>query len=312
MGRRRRPGERDIDGVVLLDKPSGMSSNHALQIVKRLYKASKAGHTGSLDKPASGMLPVCLGEATKVAGYLLGADKSYYALGTLGITTTTKDADGDIISTRPLDDLSEHRILQVLQRFTGRIEQVPPMYSAVRINGERLYRLAYRGETVARRPRAVTIHTLDLLAFDRHTFAIKVVCSKGTYIRTLVEDIGEALGCGAHVSVLRRLMVGALREEEMVTLAHIEALSRSDESERNLTSLLLPISRILTHLEAVVLDDQAVCGFCCGQAVAVQNAPRQGVVRVYDTNNVLLGIGTMKNPDEVAVKRLIKNQTPPS
>ncbi len=310
MGHRRgrKPGERDVDGIVLLDKPSGMTSQHAMQKIKRLYKATKAGHTGSLDKPASGMLPVCLGEATKIAGYLLNADKSYYVLAKLGVTTTTADATGEIIATLPIGDLDALDLARILRQFIGEIEQTPPMYSALKVNGERLYQLAYRGEKIERHRRAVTIRALDLLNFDRETFAIGVVCSKGTYIRTLVEDIGEQLGCGAHVKTLRRLSVGAFRKDEMVTMARLEAMVAGGQCATLLDALLVPFNRALAHLETVTLPDGAAERFCQGQAVRVQNAPAQGVVQVYGDTDMFIGIGAINDHGQVAPKRLINTK----
>ncbi|MFB3090034.1 MAG: tRNA pseudouridine(55) synthase TruB, partial [Gammaproteobacteria bacterium] len=204
MGRRRKrkPHERDVHGILLLDKPAGITSNDALQKIKRIYRAARAGHTGSLDKPATGMLPICLGEATKTSAYLLNANKTYIAVAKLGVVTNTADGEGEILETHSVTDFNQKYLEQVLAQFVGNIEQVPPMYSALKVDGQRLYKLAYQGIEVARQPRPVLIHQIDLVSFDHESLEIHVRCSKGTYIRTLVEDIGNVLGCGAHVSTL--------------------------------------------------------------------------------------------------------------
>ena len=199
---------RDVNGIILLDKAIGLSSNAALQEVKRLFNANKAGHTGSLDPLASGMLPICLGEATKVSAFLLDADKRYRVRCRLGVRTTTADAEGEIIEERPIDGIDVARITAVLPRFTGQIEQIPPMYSALKHQGQRLYALARQGIEVDRQPRTLFIHELSLLGLENGECTLDVHCSKGTYVRTLAEDIGAALGCGAHVSALRRTGLG--------------------------------------------------------------------------------------------------------
>jgi tRNA pseudouridine55 synthase len=229
MGRRRKrkPHERDVHGILLLDKPAGITSNDALQIIKRLYQAARAGHTGSLDKPATGMLPLCLGEATKFSSYLLNADKTYVSVAKLGVTTSTADGEGEILETRQVPELIQRQVENAIAQFVGDIEQVPPMYSALKVDGQRLYKLAYQGLEVERKSRPVTIHQIDLLHFDEASFEIRVRCSKGTYIRTLVEDIGQALGWGAHVSTLRRLSTGPFNEAQMVSMETIENLSKN-------------------------------------------------------------------------------------
>lgn len=217
--------KRRVDGILLLDKPEGMTSNRALQRVKHLFAARKAGHTGSLDPLATGLLPLCFGEATKVSGFLLEADKRYRVTCRLGITTTTGDREGEPLQRRPVPVLDDAAITAVLQRFIGRIEQVPPMYSALKHKGERLYHLARQGIEVERAPRAVTIHDLVLLARGEEELELEVHCSKGTYVRTLCEDIGEALGCGAHVTALRRTALGPFVDVSMVTLEQVLEVS---------------------------------------------------------------------------------------
>ena len=222
---RHRPKGRNVNGILLLDKPTGITSNEALQSVKRLFKARKAGHTGSLDPLASGLLPICLGEATKASGFLLDADKHYQVRCKLGEKTATGDAEGEVIESRPLEGVDAARIESVLAGFRGEIVQIPPMYSAVKHQGQRLYKLARQGVEVEREPRDITIHKLILEAVELPFFDLDVHCTKGTYVRTLAEDIGEALGCGAHVSGLRRLGVGPYDSQEMVTMERVKELS---------------------------------------------------------------------------------------
>ncbi|MEE8233837.1 MAG: tRNA pseudouridine(55) synthase TruB [Gammaproteobacteria bacterium] len=274
MGRRRKrkPHERDVHGILLLDKPAGITSNDALQKIKRIYRAARAGHTGSLDKPATGMLPICLGEATKTSAYLLNADKTYIAVAKLGVVTNTADAEGEILETHSVPDFNQQNLEQVLAQFIGNIEQVPPMYSALKIDGQRLYKLAYQGVEVARQPRPVSIHQIDLVSFDHVSFEFQVRCSKGTYIRTLVEDIGNVLGCGAHVSTLRRLSTGPFTEEQMITIENVEKqVERGDDA---LDELLMPVDSALDHLPPVELSEDETYYLCLGQAVLVPYASR--------------------------------------
>lgn len=225
MGQRRREGERDVSGIVLLDKPAGITSNAALQTVKRLFRARKAGHTGSLDPLATGLLPICLGEATKLSGFLLDADKRYRTEIRLGVTTTTGDAEGETLRVREVADLDRARVAEAVARFTGEIEQIPPMHSALKRNGMPLYKLARQGIEVERAPRPVVIHALELVRCEADRIELDVRCSKGTYIRVLAEDIGEALGCGAHVGALRRTGVGGFDAGRMVALETLRAVA---------------------------------------------------------------------------------------
>ena len=281
MGRRRKrkPHERDVHGILLLDKPAGITSNDALQKIKRLYRAARAGHTGSLDKPATGMLPLCLGEATKISSYLLNADKTYVAVAKLGEVTSTADAEGEILETRQVPEFNQQQLEKVIAQFVGDIEQVPPMYSALKVDGQRLYKLAYQGLEVERKSRPVTIHQVDLLHFDKDSFAIQVRCSKGTYIRTLVEDIGQALGCGAHVNSLRRLSTGPFNEAQMVSMETIENLAKEEEEgDAALDRLLVPGDSALEHLAEVNLSEEMTYYLCLGQAVSVPQAPTDGLL----------------------------------
>jgi tRNA pseudouridine55 synthase len=306
MGRRRKrkPHERDVHGILLLDKPAGITSNEALQTIKRLYRAARAGHTGSLDKPATGMLPLCLGEATKISSYLLNADKCYVAVAKLGVVTSTADAEGEVLETRQVPEFNQRQLEKVIAQFVGDIEQVPPMYSALKIDGQRLYKLAYQGLEVERKSRPVTIHQIDLLHFDEDSFAIQVRCSKGTYIRTLVEDIGQALGCGAHVRSLRRLSTGPFNEGQMVSMEMIEQLSKQGDDA--LDQLLVPGDSALEHLAEVNLTEEMTYYLCLGQAVSVPKAATDGLVRIYDHNHTFIGIGTILEDGRVAPKRLLK------
>ena len=309
MGRRRKrkPHERDVHGILLLDKPVGITSNDALQRIKRLYRAARAGHTGSLDKPATGMLPLCLGEATKFSSYLLNADKTYVSVAKLGVTTSTADAEGEILETRQVPELDQRQLENAIAQFVGDIEQVPPMYSALKVDGQRLYKLAYQGLEVERKSRPVTIHKIDLLHFDEDSLEIQVRCSKGTYIRTLVEDIGEVLGCGAHVSSLRRLSTGPFNEAQMVSMETIEDLSKlDDEGDAALDQLLVPVDSALEHLTEVNLTEEMACLLCLGQAVSVPQTPTEGLVRIYDHKHAFIGIGTILDDGRVVPKRLLK------
>ena len=245
MTRRSRRSGRNINGIFLLDKPAGISSNAALQHVKRLFQARKAGHTGSLDPLATGMLPICLGQATKISGFLLEADKSYHVLIQLGVTTTTGDAEGDIVETRGVDVIGNKQIMSVLADFTGEIEQIPPMYSAVKQNGTPLYKLARQGIEVERKSRKVQIHELKLLNLSGELLEIEVRCSKGTYIRTLAEDIGAQLGCGGYVSNLRRKTVGHFEPERMMTLEMLDSLAH--DGFQALDDHLFSMESALTH-----------------------------------------------------------------
>jgi tRNA pseudouridine55 synthase len=309
MGRRRKrkPHERDVHGILLLDKPAGITSNDALQIIKRLYRAARAGHTGSLDKPATGMLPLCLGEATKFSSYLLNADKIYVAVAKLGVITSTADAEGEILETRPVPELNQEQLEKAIAQFVGNIEQVPPMYSALKVDGQRLYKLAYQGLEVERKSRPVTIHQIDLLHFDEASFEIQVRCSKGTYIRTLVEDIAQVLGCGAHVSSLRRLSTGPFNEAQMVSMETIENLSKdAEEGNAALDQLLVPVDSALEHLTEINLTEEMTYQLCLGQAVSVPQAPTEGLLRIYDHKRAFIGIGAILDDGRVAPKRLLK------
>ena len=285
---RPRPNWRTVDGILLLDKPEGLSSNQALQRARRLYRAEKAGHTGSLDPLASGVLPLCFGQATKVAGLLLDADKTYRARLALGTRTATGDREGEVVEEMPVLGLDPAAIESALARFRGHTEQVPPMYSALKRDGEPLYALARRGEVVVRAPRAVRIEALALTACGPDWLEFEVTCSKGTYVRTLAEDIARALGTVGHLASLRRTDVGgALAGRPVHALGALEALA-GDEGA--LDALLLPVDAALAGLPAATVDEGAAARFRHGQSVEAELPP--GVrVRIYGPNGAFLGLG---------------------
>ena len=305
MARRRRKG-RAVNGVLLLDKPAGITSNKALQEVKQLYRAAKAGHTGSLDPLATGMLPICLGEATKISAFLLDADKRYRVLCRLGVTTTTGDADGEVVQTQDCSHISLPMIEKLVPDFSGAISQVPPMYSAVKHEGQRLYALAREGVEVERKPRTVQIYQLQLHSLQQGMLDFEVACSKGTYIRTLVEDIAAALGCGAHVVQLRRLSVGPF-ENGMVTLDELRALAGKggDEGFTAIDQYLLPIDSGISDWPDVHLDPAAAFYVRQGQPIQVPHAPTEGWVRIYDQSQ-FLGVGEIQDDGRVAPRRMIQ------
>jgi len=309
VGRRKNKG-RNVSGVLLLDKPQGGSSNHILQRVKRLFGAAKAGHTGSLDPLATGMLPVCFGEATKISAFLLDADKRYHLKCQLGVNTTTGDAEGEIVDTQDVSAISEKDVKKVLPGFLGEIEQVPPMYSAIKHNGERLYKLARQGIEVERKARQVTIYDIEYISLDweqlgdqqRLILELEVHCSKGTYVRTLVEDIAKKLNCGAHITSLRRLSVGPY-DGNMLTIDQLEALA--EQGEEALDNCLQPVDSGVSNWPDVHLTSDAAFYVQHGQAVMVPQAPTQGWVRIYDQEH-FLGLGEIQDDGMVAPRRMIK------
>ena len=305
MARRKRKG-RAVDGVLLLDKPAGVTSNKALQDVKHLFRAAKAGHTGSLDPLATGMLPVCLGEATKISAFLLDADKRYRVACRFGATTTTGDADGEITRTMDCSHITKADIERVLPDFSGAIEQVPPMYSAVKHQGQRLYALAREGVEVERKPRTVRIHELKLLSLQDGVLEFEVACSKGTYIRTLVEDIARAVDCGAHVVRLRRLSVGPF-DGNMVTIDELKAAAAACEGGgfAALDRFLLPIDSAIANWPDVHLDPDSAFYMRQGQPIQVAHAPSTGWVRIYDESR-FLGVGEIQDDGRVAPRRMIQ------
>jgi len=271
---RKRKG-RPLDGVLLLDKPQGMTSNFALQKVRRLFGAQKAGHTGSLDPLATGVLPICFGEATKYSRYLLDADKGYYTTATLGDVRTTGDSEGEHVESHDVPELSEDLLLPILNKFKGPIQQVPSMYSALKHQGRPLYEYARKGITIERPARPITIYRLELDAIREKDVDLTVECSKGTYIRSLVEDIGQSLGCGGHVSMLRRFKAGHFAIQESVTMAQLEELAeKAEEGQVNLDldQYLLPTDSLLPNTPKVCLKNELASSILLGQAVRIADA----------------------------------------
>lgn len=300
---RKRKG-RAVHGILLLDKPTGMSSNAALQVVKRLFNAQKAGHTGSLDPLATGLLPICLGEATKITSYLLDSDKKYQGTAKLGVRTKTADAEGDVLQTRPVPILSVDTIEMALDSFRGEISQIPPMHSALKLNGKPLYELARQGIEVERKPRNVTIFELKKLSFAEDELEIFVHCSKGTYIRTLAEDLGEILECGAHLNALRRVAAGPFDINQSITLDKLIELSEQGMGE--LDKLLLPMHNALTDWPEINLTANSAYYVRQGQPVLVPKAPSNGWVRLMGENpDDFIGVGHILDDGRVAPKRLV-------
>lgn len=301
---RAEPGaRRDVHGVLLLDKPSGITSNKALQQVKRLLRATKAGHTGSLDPLATGMLPICFGEATKLTGLMLAADKTYRVSAALGRATDTGDSTGAVVAEAAVPTLSEALVRPALERLTGSIEQVPPMYSALKHDGQRLYALARRGIEVERAARTVTIHELTLLRHEPCLLELRVRCSKGTYVRTLVEDLARALGTVGHVTALRRLAVAPFGEGPMTTLAALEQAIEAD-------ALLLPVDSVIADWPRLSLDAELVERLVHGQAVRAEDGWPRGPVRLHTAMGRLFGIGEVGAGDRLVPRRLFPGLGP--
>jgi tRNA pseudouridine55 synthase len=298
---------RPLDGILVLDKPAGLSSNRALQMVKRLYGAAKAGHTGSLDPLATGVLPLCFGEATKFSQFLLDADKAYESTFVLGIATDTGDAEGEVRASRDASAIAEADVAAALAAFRGEIEQVPSMYSALKHQGQPLYKLARRGLEVERKARRVVIKQLELRAFRggaRPEVDIYLECSKGTYVRSIAEDLGEMLACGAHVARLRRTRAGAFTLADSVGMATLEALKANDRLAE-MDALLLPADTAVDDLPLVRLSASGGFYIRQGQPVLVPNAPCDGMVRVALETGEFLGVGEILDDGRVAPRRLI-------
>ncbi len=295
---------RSVNGILVLDKEHGISSNRALQQVKHLYAARKAGHTGSLDPIATGMLVICFGHATKFSQFLLEADKSYRVTAKLGVTTTTADTEGEVISEKPVVTLNEEILEKILQQFRGSISQIPPMYSALKHQGQPLYKLARQGIEVERKPRTVNIYALSLERYSQDELQLHVRCSKGTYIRTLVEDIGEQLGCGAHVTELRRLDVGGFTEQAMLTREQLELLCEQQDLA-GIDQQLLPISSISAHMPKVEVAANSAFFLKQGQSIAIENMPNSGLVGIYGEDQRFLGVGEMTAEGRVIPRRIL-------
>ncbi|MEY8711750.1 tRNA pseudouridine(55) synthase TruB [Mangrovibacter phragmitis] len=309
MSRPRRRG-RDVHGVLLLDKPHGLSSNDALQKVKRLFNANRAGHTGALDPLATGMLPVCLGEATKFSRYLLDSDKRYRVIARLGQRTDTSDADGTVVQERPVT-FSESDLLQALESFRGETQQVPSMFSALKYQGRPLYEYARQGIEVPREARAITVYELLFIRHEGNELELEVHCSKGTYIRTIIDDLGEKLGCGAHVAFLRRLAVSKYPVERMVTLEHLNTLVAKAQEEGSgieavLDPLLMPMDSPAADFPQVNLQPAVAAYFKQGQPVRVAGVPSDGLVRVTEgETGEFIGMGEIDDEGRVAPRRLV-------
>ncbi|MDW8323607.1 MAG: tRNA pseudouridine(55) synthase TruB [Burkholderiales bacterium] len=291
--------KRRVDGVLLLDKPAGMTSNAALQRVKRLYQAAKAGHTGTLDPFATGLLPICLGEATKFAHTLLTADKTYRAVIRLGVRTTTGDPEGAVIATRPVA-VTEPQVRALLPRFTGAIEQTPPMHSAIKRGGRPLYEYARQGLQLERQPRRVMVYRLELLELTGEYLGLLVHCGKGFYVRTLADELGEALGCGAHLHALTRLAVDGLRLEAATGLAELEAMPTPDRLQR-----LLPTDALLQALPRLELGAEAAWQLSQGQAIWHPGLRVGEQMRAYGPDGRFLGLVEVNEEGKAAPKRLV-------
>ena len=296
---------RPLDGILLLDKPPGMSSNQALQRARHLFRAEKAGHTGSLDPLATGLLPVCFGEATKIAGSLLGNAKAYETTARLGISTDTDDADGQTLRERVVPTLDAAAVTAALQAFLGRISQRPPIYSALKQGGEPLYAKARRGETVDVPEREVEVHSIELAAFDGDRVSLRITCGSGTYIRSIVRDLGEALGCGAHVLTLRRLWVDPFKQPRMFTLDELRALAEA-EGEAALDALLLPVDAGLVEWPRVALDAAQAAALGQGQPVRLDPTGEDMDVNVTDLSGRSLGLGRLEADGTLRARRLFR------
>lgn len=288
-----------MSGVLLLDKPSGITSNAALQIAKRLYRADKAGHTGILDPMASGLLPLCLGEATKFAQYPTDADKTYEAVIQLGATTNTGDAEGQILR-RCAVTASRVEIERAVQQFIGPIMQTPPMYSALKHEGQPLYKYARKGIEIERAPRAVTLHEIEILNIHSDVLTIRASCSKGTYIRVLAEDIGAVLGCGAHLIGLRRTRVGPFSLADAITLAALEDLSEAARDDK-----LLPPDCLVTSLPQIALEQDAAFYLRQGQAIWLPKLQIHQRFRIYDEKHTFIGVGEVSEEGKLQPTRLV-------
>jgi tRNA pseudouridine55 synthase len=293
---------RDVDGILLLDKPQGLSSNQALQKVRHLFEAKKAGHTGSLDPLATGLLPICFGEATKIAGYLLGSRKAYAAQCRLGVTTTTDDAEGETLSTRAVPTLSDADIDAALAALRGRIVQTPPVYSAIKQGGVALYKRARRGEDVQVPSREVEVARLDLMGRDRDTLHLHVECGSGTYVRSLARDLGERLGCGAHLTALRRVWVEPFTSPQMHTLENLERI-KAEGGLGALDRLLLPLETGLAGMPALTVSTEQAVLLKQGKRLTQMALLDQSLCRALDSDGRLVALVEIDACGEVRVRR---------
>ena len=304
MQKRPRTIFRSIDGIVLLDKPQGLSSNQALQRVRHIFRAEKAGHTGSLDPLATGLLPICLGEATKIAGVLLGKNKAYETVAKLGVTTDTDDADGQVLIERVVPEFDVQKIQTLLKNFIGKIQQRPPIYSALKQGGEPLYAKARRGEVIEVPMREVNVESIEITQIDKDEISLKIVCGSGTYIRSIVRDLGELLGCGAHVKVLRRIWVDPFLNPQMLTLDELQALV--DQGDEVLLPLVLPIESGLAGWPEIHLDETQIKRFGQGQRLVIPENKILGDVNVCDQNGRSLGLASLDQYGVLQAKRLFR------
>ena len=296
---------RDVNGVLVLDKPAGISSNDAVQRAKRLFFAKKVGHTGSLDPLATGVLPLCFGQATKFSQYLLTADKKYSVTALLGVATDSGDADGKVIKTERTEDVDATQLEHALAPYRGEIKQVPSMFSAIKHKGQPLYKLARQGVVVEREARPIHVYSIELTSFSSPVFTIDVHCSKGTYVRTLVADIGEDLGCGAHVTDLRRTLVGPFEDSQCVTFDELEDARQRRETDQ----FLQPVSSAVGQWPTIALTAVSAYHLRHGQPVFVPHAPSDGWVKLCEgedpVDSKFLGIGEILDDGRVAPRRLI-------
>lgn len=293
----KRKSGRDVHGIILLDKRIGVSSNQALQEVRRLLNANKAGHTGALDPLATGVLPLCFGEATKVSALMLDDDKRYTVTLRLGVMTDTGDSEGQVVAQMPVPSFTETELLACLEKFSGEIEQVPPMYSALKYQGKKLYQLAREGKTVDRQARRITIYQLNLLGFDHESITLDVACSKGTYIRSLAEDIGHALGSCATVTALRRTAAGMFRIEQTLTWPQLQAMTGEE-----LMRTLIPVDTPLSDIPAIALSAEQALRIQQGQQINVDHG-FGGAVRLY-CKQTFLGLGEILLNGKLAPKKI--------
>jgi tRNA pseudouridine55 synthase len=301
----RRKRGRDISGILVVDKPQRLSSNDVVQKAKRMFNARKVGHTGALDPLATGVLPLCFGEATKFSQYLLTSDKKYWARLQLGVATDSGDADGKVIRTRPVEGVDSAKVEEALRFFRGEIDQVPSMFSAIKHKGQPLYKLARQGISIEREARRVTVFSNELVAMDGETLELAIHCSKGTYVRTIAEELGEILGCGAHVIALRRTAAGPYDEEDLVTFDELEAALE----QSSLDPFLQPVSSAVREWPEVRLTDNTAYYLRQGQPVIVPHAPTSGWVRLSeiesDESSRFIGVGEILDDGRVAPRRLV-------
>ncbi len=300
-----RQPKRDVDGILLVHKPKNLTSNATLQQLKRLFQANKAGHSGTLDPLATGMLPICFGEATKFSRFLLDADKTYEVTAQLGVVTDSGDADGNITASKQVGELSNQQLQQTLDKFVGQIAQIPPMHSAIKYRGTPLYKLARQGIDIKREPRQVQIYALTLLHYANAELRLRVRCSKGTYIRSLVVDIGDALGCGAHVKNLHREAVAGFSQSAMVAFDILQT-TQLTQGVTALDQYLLPITNSLRHLPIMHCDNPTVTRLYHGQAIEIKEVLPEGWVQLLTLDERFFGVGRLLPNNKLLPQRLLK------